>query len=107
MRDILWLSTTAAGTCIPVPTMRERMRASEGVLSIVTLVARAQVISAPAWAAGAYNDNTTILYKVEKTCNLPIQEHVTYTVQGHIEGRAAERFGGMPFGGGPIPPIPP
>jgi len=30
---------------------------------------------------GSYSSNTLILYKVEKTCNLPVQEAVAYAVQ--------------------------
>lgn len=34
--------------------------------------------------AGSYTDNSTIYFKVEKTCSLPTQESVGYTVTGHL-----------------------
>jgi hypothetical protein len=33
---------------------------------------------------GAYGDNTTLYFKIEKTCNLPVQEDVKYTVSYHL-----------------------
>jgi hypothetical protein len=34
--------------------------------------------------SGAYSDNTSILFTVEKICSLPIEEYVTYTLSYHL-----------------------
>ena len=39
---------------------------------------------AGAFLNSAYNDNTDIYFKIEKTCNLPVQEAVNYTVSYHL-----------------------
>jgi hypothetical protein len=37
-----------------------------------------------ACGSGCYEDGTSIYFKVEKTCALPVQEAPTYSVSGHI-----------------------
>jgi hypothetical protein len=34
--------------------------------------------------SGSYSDNSTIYFKIEKTCSLPVQENVKYTVSYHL-----------------------
>jgi hypothetical protein len=34
--------------------------------------------------SGSYSDNSTIYFRIEKTCSLPVQEAVTYTVSYHL-----------------------
>jgi len=34
--------------------------------------------------SGSYGDGSTILVRIQKTCNLPTKEGVNYTVSGHI-----------------------
>jgi hypothetical protein len=34
--------------------------------------------------SGSYTDNSTLYFEIQKTCNLPVQEDVTYTVSYHL-----------------------
>ena len=76
----LSMTLTVSGSTNPT-CYRLMVFTDNGTYSCTTNGAATCLVSS---GPGSYPDNSIIYFKVDKTCNLPVQESVAYNVNGHI-----------------------